>query len=48
MLERADALLDARRPAEANAVLEELRRATLPDAQRRHLDRLTFKARELK
>lgn len=46
-LERADALFDAGRTAEANAVLAELRGAPLTDAQRRHLERLTFKAREL-
>jgi hypothetical protein len=48
MLERADALLDARRGGEANAVLDELRRGPLTDAQRRQLDRLAFKAREIR
>lgn len=46
LLERAEALFDASRTSEGNAILTELRRATLTDAQRRHLDRLSFVARE--
>jgi hypothetical protein len=34
--------------AEANALLERLRAATLSDSQRRQLDRLTFKSREIR
>lgn len=48
MLERADALLDARRAVEADALLEELRRSTLDAGQKRQLDRLLFKAREVR
>lgn len=47
-LERADALFDAGRAAEANAIVAELRGVSLTEAQRRHLERLSFKARELR
>lgn len=47
MLERADALLDAGRAAEARRILADLHRdGTLNDAQRRQLDRLDLKAKD--
>jgi hypothetical protein len=48
LLERAEALFDANRRSEGDAILAELRGVTLTQAQQRHLERLTFKARELR
>jgi hypothetical protein len=48
MLERADALLDAHRPDEARAVLAGVARSPLLPAQASQLERLLFKARELR
>jgi hypothetical protein len=46
LLERADALLDAGRTAEAKKILDELRRMPrLTETQQKQLDRLTVKAR---
>jgi len=45
LLERAEALIDAGRVSEASAILGELATAPLSDAQKRHLERLSFKAR---
>lgn len=46
LLERADALLDGGRAAEAKTILDELRRGSkLTESQQRQLDRLTVKAR---
>lgn len=46
LLERADALLDAGRTAEAKKILDEVRRSPrLTDAQQKQLDRLALKAR---
>lgn len=46
LLDRAEALLDAGRSADAKRILEELRRAPkLTESQQRQLDRLTVKAR---
>ena len=46
LLERAEALLDAGRMSEANAILDELRGASLTEAQQRQLERLSAKASE--
>jgi hypothetical protein len=47
-LDRADALLDAGLAPQARAILEEVKQSpSLTDAQRRQLERLIFKAREL-
>lgn len=46
LLERAEALFDANRPREANALLSELRTLPLSDPHKRQLDRLTYKTRE--
>jgi hypothetical protein len=46
LLERAEALLDAGRTGEANAILTQLRGASLSEAQQRQLERLSSKASE--
>ena len=47
LLERAEALLDAGRTAEAKRILDELRRGrSLTEAQQRQLDRLLLKAKD--
>jgi hypothetical protein len=48
MLERCEALLDAHHPFEANKLLAELRSATLTPSQTSQLERLSFKAREVR
>jgi hypothetical protein len=49
MLDRADALLDAHRTVEALAVIDDVAAApSLADAQRRQIDRLRLKAREIR
>lgn len=46
-LERAEALLDAGRSQDARAILTELRAAPLSELQKRRLERLTVRARDL-
>jgi hypothetical protein len=48
LLERAEALFDAGRAPDANAILAELRSLPLSDAHRRQLERLAYKTRDLR
>jgi hypothetical protein len=48
LLERAEALFDAGRPQDANAILAELRELPLSDAHKRQLERLSYKTRNLR
>jgi hypothetical protein len=48
LLERAEALFDAGRAHDGNAILAELRTLPLSDAHKRQLDRLAYKTRDLR
>ena len=48
LLERAEALFDAGRPQEANAIVAELRTLPLSAAHQRQLERLAYKTRTMR
>ena len=48
LLERAEALFDAGRPQDANAIVAELRTLPLSEAHQRQLERLAYKARTIR